>query len=82
LDLLEKNGFEIDDKLKDCILNHGVKSTPKTKEGKIFQMADKLSLFDKEILSFFIRNISNKEDFDYFKHLASNATKFLEYLDE
>ncbi len=37
--------FIINNNLRDCILNHGRKSNPKTKEGKVIQLADKLSLF-------------------------------------
>ncbi len=80
--LEEKYGFYINETLKDCILNHGAKGIPKTNEGRIFQIADKISLFDKEILSLFLKNISNKDDFDYFKYLVSNALDFLRHLQE
>jgi putative nucleotidyltransferase with HDIG domain len=48
--ILNELGFEVDEVLEDCILNHGNGKNPKTIEGKIFQVADKLSIFDQEII--------------------------------
>ncbi len=55
--LLKKEGFFVDEKMKDCILNHGSNKNPKTEEGKIIQLADKLSIMNKHIL----RNLLNEE---------------------
>ncbi len=46
--------FTLNDKIRDCILNHGRKNKPRTKEGKIIQLADKLSLFYPEFRKKFI----------------------------
>jgi len=49
LELLKKEFGEINEKIEDCILNHQVLGTPKTKEGKIFQVADKMSLLSPKL---------------------------------
>jgi len=56
LKILEKE-FILTEVDKDCILNHGSSSIPKTKEGMLFRMADGLSLFYPEIAKF----VLNKE---------------------
>lgn len=79
LNILEEANFEVDEKLRDCILNHGNDKKPKTLEGKIFQMADKISIFDNRLLSILISDPSHieKEDLDYLKYLAESAVKQL-----
>ena len=44
INILEETGIELDDILRDSILNHG--REPKTAEGKVIQVADKASFFD------------------------------------
>ena len=51
LNLLRQEGFEISFELEDCILNHGSRSITKTSQGKLFQLADKLSIFDLGLVS-------------------------------
>lgn len=51
VEILEKT-FDLDNKEKDCILNHGSSSNPVTDEGKIFRYADGLSLFTPETINF------------------------------
>lgn len=50
LTLLEKEGFELSKPMKDCVLNHGSSATTTTDEGKVFQLADKLSMFDVDLV--------------------------------
>ena len=38
--------------LKDCILNHRTEMEPKTLYGKIFQIADKVALLDKDWIDY------------------------------
>ena len=45
----------------DCIENHGTKDKPKTKEGKIFQSADKLAIFYPELRKFIKKNLGDKK---------------------
>lgn len=63
LEILEKD-FEIDETLADCILNHGSEGKPKTEEGKIIKVADKLFIFNPEIVSILLRYSlrKNKEE--------------------
>ncbi|HLC57426.1 MAG TPA: HD domain-containing protein [Candidatus Nanoarchaeia archaeon] len=49
--LLEKS-FELNETDKDCILNHSSLKKPVSKEAKVFQKADGISLFYPEVLSF------------------------------
>jgi len=44
--LSEENFGELNPIVKDCILNHGSSKNPQTKEGKIIQLADKLSIMN------------------------------------
>ena len=53
LEMCERD-FILDDNLRDCILNHGRKYKPRTREGKIIQLADKLSFFYPEFRKKFI----------------------------
>lgn len=47
--------FRINNVIKDCILNHGSKSTALTPEGKMMQYADKLSMFIPEVVEFLLK---------------------------
>lgn len=44
LEIAEKK-FKLNEIIKDCISNHSTEANPETKEGKIFQLADKLAFF-------------------------------------
>lgn len=45
----------------DCIKNHSRKSKPLTREGKIFQKADKLSIFYKEVIDYAKKVVGNEK---------------------
>ena len=78
LNILKKQNFEISEKLKDCILNHGVDGNPKTREGEIFQMADKISIIDQDTLAVFLRdNQMTNEEKGFLEMMLSNSLKFL-----
>jgi uncharacterized protein len=81
LNILEEKNFEISEKLKDCILNHGGKGSPKTEEGKIFQMADKISIIDKDTLYIFLKDkvVSNEEK-EFIKIVVSKSLELLDKL--
>ncbi len=49
IEILEKQ-FELSETLRDCILNHRTKGNPVTEEGKIFRVADKLSILHPELV--------------------------------
>jgi putative nucleotidyltransferase with HDIG domain len=63
IELAEKE-FKLSESLKDCILNHGSKSEPVTKEGKIFQIADKLAIIDIDVFQhLMVGNMKNNKKY-------------------
>lgn len=81
LELLEQSGYDLTETLKDCILNHGAGFKPLTEEGKVFQIADKLSIVDFNILSVFLDNGSfSKEDIFALKEFIMKAFNSLDNL--
>ena len=80
--ILKEIGYDSDEILEDCILNHGNGKNPKTIEGKIFQLADKLSIFDVDIIENILKKggfpIKN-DDINFLKMMSKKAFKLLEY---
>lgn len=79
--ILHELWYDIDDTLKDCIVNHGNKKIPHTPEGKIFQLADKLSIFDYEIIEVILKHSTfplKNDDIDFLKRMSENCFKLLE----
>jgi len=75
--ILEKR-FIVPEKLKDCIINHSPGKNPKTKEGKIIQILDKLSSFDPEsTLKWMENEMKTKKDFKWMENYFNNALKNL-----
>lgn len=68
--ILEKE-YELNEILIDQILNHGFKKEPKTLEGNILRIADKVSLIDSNILPIFLKNINKKVDSQYIDMLKN-----------
>ncbi|KKQ94920.1 MAG: hypothetical protein UT66_C0004G0032 [candidate division CPR2 bacterium GW2011_GWC1_39_9] len=80
ISILERMGYELSDVLSDCVSNHGNGMDPKTIEGKIFQVADKLSIFDIEIIGSMLKNGSfplEDGDIDFLKMMSENALKLV-----
>ena len=78
--ILKEMGYELNEALEDCILNHGNGKNPKTIEGKIFQVADKLSIFDAEIIESMLKNGSfplKNDDINFLKMMSENALKLV-----
>ncbi len=78
--ILIDNGFEVTDKIKDCILNHGSNRNPKTKEGKILQIAVKFNIIDKDFLDYLINGKSKDNKIEFLKYRADSAIKMLKKL--
>jgi len=78
--LLVDEGYYITDKIKDCILNHGGKGNPKTKEGKILQIAVKFNIIDKDFLEYLINGGARGKEVQFLKKRTSDAVKMLERL--
>jgi len=74
--ILKELGYEVNDTLKDCILNHGNRKSPQTIEGKIFQLADKFSIFDSDVIEVILKhgNFPLKADDVNFLKMMSEKT--------
>jgi len=77
LKILEKE-FILNDVDKDCILNHGSSSIPKTREGILFRIADGLSLFYPEIAKFLLNKESEETNDE--KAKANFKERYEKYL--
>jgi HD superfamily phosphodiesterase len=78
--ILKEMGYELNEVLEDCILNHGNGKSPKTIEGKIFQVADKLSIFDADIIENMLKNEGlplKDDDINFLKMMSENALKLV-----
>lgn len=79
--ILQEHGFEVDLTLSDCILNHGNNKTPETLEGRIFQLSDKLSVFDADLIEVMLRNSDfpqGTEAIDFLKSMSEKSFKIFE----
>jgi HD superfamily phosphodiesterase len=79
--ILQELGYEVGDTLKDCILNHGGGKNPQTTEGKIFQLADKFSIFDSDIIEVILKHGTfplKDGDLNFLKMMSEKAFKLLE----
>lgn len=83
--MLKEMGYDLDEKLEDCILNHGNGKNPKTTEGKIFQLADKLSIFDVDTIENMLKNGGfpiKEDDINFLKMMSENALKLAKKFSE
>ena len=81
LALLEKDGFEISPLIKDCILNHGTVGKPESKEAKILQMADKLSILSIPVLKLlFQQKEILPSDIEFINKMTDGALTYLKKL--
>lgn len=83
LKMAEKE-FEINDKLKDCIINHGNHGEPVCEEARLINISDKVSMLNPEFIKLFMKDSANKpsdkkvKDIDFVKSMLSNAGNLLE----
>jgi putative nucleotidyltransferase with HDIG domain len=72
--LIEKEGFKLEPIVKDCIINHSSHCKPQTKEGKILQASDKLSILSIPVLKYFLqqKNILS-EDVEFIEKMTTGA---------
>lgn len=80
IDLLTKEGYEVTDNIRDCILNHGGKGNPKTIEGKILQIAVKFNIIDKDFLEYIIDERAGGGEVQFLEKRTSDAVKMLKRL--
>jgi HD superfamily phosphodiesterase len=83
VELLIKDGYTLTLIQEDCILNHGTGSTPKTREGRIIQAADKLSILSIPILELLLKQKKILEtDIDFIIKMTKGAIEHLRFVDE
>lgn len=86
LKILEQKGFNLNEKLIDCILNHGTSGKPKSIEGKIIRIADKASMLNPETNRIFVDYSMKKQqqdkekDLDFIKKIAMSGVDLLREL--
>jgi HD superfamily phosphodiesterase len=78
INLLKKEGYEINKTVRDCIMNHGSKGNPKTKEGKLLQISVKFNIVDKNFLKYLIEERASGREVEFLKKRAESAVKMLE----
>lgn len=83
IEMLEKEGFILSDKIADCVLHHGTWGKPRTKEGKVIQMADKISFINPGILEILMRDGKIKEEeMDFLEKMLGGAMGHLRDFEE
>jgi HD superfamily phosphodiesterase len=78
--LLEKERYKVSETVRDCILNHGSKGNPKTKEGKLLQISIKFNIIDKDFLKYLIEEKAQGKEVEFLKKRTESAIKMLERL--
>lgn len=82
IEILKKKGFEVNEKIEDCVLNHGGGGKPESKEAKLLQIADKASTLDSGILKILIKYRKKgkfKEgDLKFIRKMSEKANDMLE----
>ena len=83
LEVLEKNGFEVSKKLRDCIINHGSNGNPECEEAKLIQFADKISILHPELVKILVKysfkktNSEKEKDLDFIRKLLNQCIDVL-----
>jgi putative nucleotidyltransferase with HDIG domain len=83
LEMAEKE-FEMDEKLKDCILNHGSGGNPVCEEAKLIFIADKVFMLNPKFVELYMKDTvgkppeKKKKDLDFARKLLSKASELLE----
>jgi putative nucleotidyltransferase with HDIG domain len=83
LKIAEKE-FEMDEKLKDCILNHGSNGSPICEEAKLIFIADKVFMLNPKFVELYMKDTvgkppeKKKKDLDFARKLLSKASELLE----
>lgn len=75
--LLEKEEFDFGEIVKDCVLNHGSKGKPKSKEGKLLQISIKFNIIDKDFLKYLIEERAQGKEVEFLEKRTKSAIKML-----
>jgi len=86
--LLNEDGISLSDEELDAIANHGTGKLPITKEGKVMQIADKLSIINPDLLKVLLlhnkksegKELVNDEEIGFVKFMCDKAIKMLKEL--
>jgi HD superfamily phosphodiesterase len=84
IELLKKEGFVVNEKLYDCIMNHGNNGEPKTIEGKLLKIADKVSILDFNTIKIMLEENNytkiKEEDINLLKIMSEKSIERLKEL--
>ena len=72
--------YLVSDTLKDCILNHGGGKSPKTKEGKIIQIADKISFLNLDVLKALLNENPAKIKEAHLDYIQNSLNRVVDHL--
>ncbi|MEI6396801.1 MAG: HD domain-containing protein [Candidatus Taylorbacteria bacterium] len=82
IDLLIKEGYILSPVIEDCVLNHGTGSVATTREGKIIQAADKLSILSIPILELLFKQKKILEtDIEFITKMTNGSVDHLKRID-
>ena len=83
IEILDKEGLLINEIMKDCIANHGTGSVAVTREGKIIQAADKLSILSIPILELLLEQKQILDsDIEFISKMTKSSIEHLRNIDE
>lgn len=80
VEIIQREGFEVNETLKDCILNHSGDKKPLTAEGKIIQLCDKATTFNPKLIELIIKDGKGKvkpEDLLYLRKMSEKTIELL-----
>ncbi len=82
MDLLIKEGCILSPVIEDCVLNHSTGSVAATREGKIIQAADKLSILSIPILELLLKQDKILEtDIEFITKMTNGSVEHLRHID-
>jgi len=74
--------YELNETIKDCILNHGRESNPQTKEGRVMRLADKACVLNPDLLREIIKQNKGKISEAHIKFLKKNTERAIKLLED
>lgn len=80
LKLLEEENISLTKDEKDCLLNHGTDKHPFSKEGKIMQIADKISIINEDFLEILLSKKDPTEEVSFVKMMQEKSIDSLNKL--
>ncbi len=82
LKILKEEEIYLDEVDEDCILNHGNGKNPYSREGKIMQIADKISILNEDFLEILLsKKKVTSEETNFIKMMCEKAILMLNGMD-